>query len=113
MKNTIKRKIITLVLFVLTAGPMFAAAQNGETRINNPITSNTLDDLVERILNIVITFGIPIYGLMVAIAGFMFVTGAGTPEKRKKAINIVKYATIGFVILLLGRGVVALVRSLI
>lgn len=115
MRN-IKKLFFGILSTVLTAGPFLAYAQDSteeSTKLENPITSVNFQEFLNRVLDILIVFAAPIYGIMIAIAGFTFVTGAGAPEKRSKAMNIFKYSTIGFVIILLGKAIVALVTSLL
>lgn len=49
--------------------------------------------------------------LVIIIAGFMYVTSAGNPDKTKKAKNAIMYALIGLVVAILARTIVQFVLS--
>ncbi|MCD5396384.1 MAG: pilin, partial [Candidatus Pacebacteria bacterium] len=70
-------------------------------------------NLVTRITNWIFTFLIAVVVIMVLVAGYMFVTAGGNPEKQGKASKILIYALIGFAVGMLARGVIALVAAVI
>lgn len=75
---------------------------NIQTGINNPLEDG-LDDIpafIEKILEIVLTVGIPIVTLAIIYSGFLFVKAQGNPEELKKAKDTLKYTLIGAVLLL-------------
>lgn len=115
MKTILRKGVFALLLLCITAFPVLGLAQDGEdsTELKNPISSNSFEELLDRILDILLVFGIPAYGVMIGIAALTFILGARTPEKRKQAISIFKYATIGFIIILLGKAIVAIIVSLL
>ena len=51
--------------------------------------------------------------LLIAIAGFLFITAGGDPEKTKKAQSMVLYAVIGIVVALLARVIPNIASSIV
>lgn len=56
--------------------------------------------LIEAILKVVVTVGIPIATFFIIYAGFLFVTAAGSEEKIKSAKSTFLWAVVGAVVLL-------------
>jgi hypothetical protein len=78
-----------------------------------PAPSPGILDTVNRIINY-ITFALLIVAvLIIVLAGYLFVTAQGDPEKVAKARNYVIYAMIGVVVALLAQGIVSFVRLVI
>lgn len=72
-----------------------------KTIIKNPFKSNTIQGLIEAILNdILLPIGGVVAVLAIMYAGFLYVTAGGDPGKIKEAHSILKYAVIGSAILL-------------
>lgn len=70
-------------------------------RLVNPLgTTKTLPELVEGLLRIVLTIGIPIVALAIIYAGFQFVAAQGNPTKLQEARRTLLYVLIGAAILL-------------
>lgn len=80
------------------------AQQTGNTGsgglISNPINVNSLSDLVNKILEIIIQIGMPILVLAVVYVGFLFVYARGSEEGLKKAKNALLTVVIGAAIVL-------------
>lgn len=105
---------ILAFLIVLPTG-LVDAAGGGTTRVTleNPLKADNFNELLEAVLNILLIFATPIYGLMIAIAAYYFIFGGQNPENRNKSLTIFKYATIGFVLLIFSRAIVAILRGII
>jgi len=73
------------------------------TTLANPLANGGVNDiptLIQKILEIVITIGVPIVALAIIYAGFQFVAARGNPEKLKRAKETLLYVIIGAAILL-------------
>jgi len=68
---------------------------------------------LNRITNWLFTILVAVAGIAIVIAGYYFVTAAGNPEQITKARNFIYYALIGVVVALLGRGMIALVQTIV
>ncbi len=70
-------------------------------KIVNPLkTTNTLPELIEKILVGVLKIGMPIIALAIIYCGFLFVAARGKPEAITKARDALLYTVIGAAILL-------------
>ena len=81
-------------------------------KLDSPITGvKTLGDLIDKVSANLIQIAIPIAVLMYIWAGITFMTSQWNPDGISKAKKIMLYTTIGFVIILIGRGFVDLIGS--
>jgi hypothetical protein len=106
-----KKGLVILIFLGLTL-PFLTSAQHLVV-IPNPIHSHTFDQLIGNIITFIWWIALALIPLMIVIAGFYFVTAAGDPAKVEKAKGIILYTVIGFIIILLARGLVELLRTLL
>ena len=76
--------------------------------LENPIGAENFGKLVDRIIDIFFTLALVVTPLMIVIAGLLFVTAAGNPNQVQTARNILLYSLIGFLIILVAKGIVEL-----
>ena len=81
--------------------------------INNPITADSLTEIVDNIINFIFTISIVLVPLMIVWAGGMYVLSAGNETKITKAKNIILYTIAGLAILLFSKGFVAIINQLL
>lgn len=82
-------------------------------QICNPLQSGDLTDIVGNILDILFNFALVLTPLMVVVAGIMFVTAGGSPERISTAKRILLWTAVGFVIILLAKGLIVVIRAII
>ncbi len=109
MKNT-ARRILTyikwnLTLAFLTVPLHLMHAQSGGGAISTTLQSplggvSNLNNLIKKILEVVVDIGTPIAVLFIIYAGFLFVTAQGNETKITKAKNAFTWAVIGTAVLL-------------
>ena len=68
--------------------------------LENPLQINTLAEFVKKILDIVITIGIPIIALFIIYSGFLFVKAQGDPKELETAKATFLWTVVGAAILL-------------
>jgi hypothetical protein len=68
--------------------------------LKNPLTVNSIGDLLKLILQIVIIFAIPIIVFFIIYSGFLYVTAQGKPDQITKATKAFTWTIIGAVIVL-------------
>lgn len=68
--------------------------------IDNPISVNSIPDLVQKILEGLIKIGIPLLVVMIVYSGFLYLFARGEPGKISAAHDMLKYTLIGGAILL-------------
>ena len=127
MKNYLKKNLhkIILAMFVFI-WPVVSFAQNGTNppspgngtnppvggiTIANPLSSKTLIELIQKILEGVIKIGMPIVVLAIIYCGFLFVSAQGNPEKLGEAKRALLYTLIGAAILLGSWAIALLITS--
>jgi len=66
----------------------------------NPLAAESIDQLLDAVIRLMITVGVPVATLFIIYAGFKFVTAAGDEAELKKAKDMLKWTVIGIAILL-------------
>lgn len=127
MKKTVFAILLTVLIFspiFVSAGVAIDCAQYcsdpvafsqpvGQFCVCNPINAPDFETLVDKILNFIFTIAIVLLPLMILVAGFLYMSSAGDPEKTEKAKKILLYAIIGLFVLLLAKAFVYVVTSLL
>jgi ABC-type microcin C transport system permease subunit YejE len=82
--------------------------------IPNPLGEDTnVKDILNRVADWLFRIAIVVVPLMIIWAGFVFVTAGGDPKKVSNAKQILLYAIVGFVVILLARGIVGAIKYMI
>ena len=68
--------------------------------IKNPITTNNFQEFIKKVLDIVLSIGIPIIALFLIYSGFLFVTAQGNAGKLTEAKNTFIWTCVGAAVLL-------------
>ncbi len=109
MKPYLFKKIffLTFLFFLLT--PFLA----GAIKFENPLVGITFEELIDAITDFIFWVTIAIAPIMIIVAAFYFLTSGGNPEKVSKAKKIILFTIIGLIIILLGKGIVAIIGQII
>lgn len=81
--------------------------------VKNPLKAKNFAEFVDNIIGLVFTLVIVIAPIAIIIAGFYFLTSGGDPTKVKRAKDILLYAVIGLVVVLLAKGIVELIKRVV
>ena len=81
--------------------------------IVNPLSAESLEELVENLIDFIFKIALVLAPLMIIIAGFLLVTAGGSIEQVTKARRIILWTVIGFLIVLLAKGIVAIIKGLL
>ena len=84
----------------------------GNITIKNPLKANTFEKLILNIVNFIFTLALPIVVIMIIVGGFMFVTAAGEPAKIQQGKQLILWAVIGLIVILLARGIIDLLQQI-
>ena len=117
MFNLSLPKVLSTTLLVLFVAIMVLVPVNSiiaqETSIENPIKSDNLEEILQRVTRVLVGVSIPVFTLMMAIGAYYIITGANKPANREKARKIFFYSTLGFFIIMVSAAIVALISSII
>ena len=107
MRKKIKK--ITTFLALLSL-PYYSKA---DVIITNPLGVNTFWDLLNVITSWLIYIGAPIATGMIIFAGFQYMSAGGDENKIKQASNTLTYAIVGFIIILVAKGLALAIKDLL
>lgn len=79
----------------------------------NPIEAENLIELLDVIATWLFNISVPIMVAMILYAGITFLISRGEPAKVTQAKNILLYAVVGFAIILIGKGFITLIESVL
>lgn len=104
-------KILILLLLTFFLAPL---SVNGAVNIENPLSSNTFTELLDKIIDFIFYIGVfGVAPLMIIIAGFFFVTAAGEPEKITRAKQMILWVLIGLLVLFCAKGLITLFKEIV
>ncbi|MDP2696156.1 MAG: pilin [bacterium] len=86
---------------------------SGDTTLPNPIKSQTIPELLDTIVTYLIRIAVPIVTIMIIIGAFQMLFATGDPAKFKKGKDTILFAVIGFAIVLVAKGITAIIKLLL
>ncbi len=98
-----------LLISILLSLPIFVLAVEFE----NPLQYETFGELINAIIRFIFNIAIVVAPLMVIIGAFYILTAGGDPKKVGSGKNIILYTAIGLAIILLARGLISMIESVI
>jgi len=104
-------KILSFLILLSLILPFFVLAD--EVIIENPLTATSFEEIVDNIIDFVFKIAIAISPLMVIIGAFYIMTAGGDEKRVTTGKNIILYTLIGFAIILLAKGLVAVIKQLL
>lgn len=81
--------------------------------ISNPLGSANLEELVNKLINFIFNIAIVLAPLMIIFGGVLFTTSAGDVKKLDQAKRIILYTAIGLLIILLSKGILAIINQIL
>ena len=85
----------------------------GTVCIPNPLAADTFEKLIDNLITFIFWIALALFPLMIVIAGIYFVTAAGNPEQIEKAKSIILYTLIGFIVILVAKGFIELLKQVL
>lgn len=112
---------VLLILFGPATSPIFAQAEPCGTPntepcpgLRNPLGSDNIVTLLNKILQDVVTYiAPPIVAIMVLVGGFQILFAGGDEEKFKTGKKTIYYAVIGYAILLVALGITSIIEGIL
>ena len=105
---------LVICLILIFSSLVIQNAMADETiEIPNPLGETSIFNIIDRIINFIFWISIPIAIVMIMWGGLQFIFSQGNPKKIPNAAKIIQYTLIGFVVVLLAKGIVYVVRDII
>jgi len=79
----------------------------------NPLGYENFGDLINAIIKFIFDIALVVAPLMIVIGGFYIVAAAGNPSNIETGKRIIFYTLIGFLIILISRGLVVVIQDLL
>lgn len=112
MRKTRTRKTL-LSLVSITILFLARTSVAATPAVPNFLKANDFAQLVDKVAGYIFMIGMPIAVIMILYGGLLFLTSSGNEEKVKKAKRALTYAMIGVAILLIGKGFISLLASIL
>jgi len=103
------KKGLLILIFLGLVLPMSVLA----VTIENPLKAKTFGGLINNLITFIFWIALALFPLMIVIAGIYFVTAAGNPEQIEKAKSIILYTLIGFIVILVAKGFIELLKQVL
>lgn len=84
-----------------------------ELNIPNPIKANDFISLITEISKWITAIAVPIAFIAIVYAGILWLSAGAYPKNAEEAKKVLKYALIGLAVIIIGRGFITLVESII
>lgn len=98
-----------LLISLLLSLPIIVSA----VEFQNPLEYETLGELIDAIIKFIFNIAVVVVPLMIIIGAFYLITAGGDPKKIGTGKNIIVYTLIGLAIIMLARGLLAMIESII
>ena len=109
------RKVIILLLLVVISFSFFSLivmANGSPPRLDNPLSSSNIKQLIEKITDTVTKVIGTLAVIMLLIAGILFLTSAGDPNRMGTARTCLFYAIIGIAVALGAKAVTEVIEKI-
>jgi len=101
-----KKGLLILIFLGLVLPPSVLAVT-----IENPLKAKTFGELINNLITFIFNVALIILPLIMVIAGAYFMFSGGDPEQVQRAKDLIYYTGIGFIIILLAKGVIELLKQ--
>lgn len=106
--------LVAAVAIILIAGALSLPQADAAGMLENPLGQNaTIPDVLKRIFNQITIFLGFVVPIIIIIGAFQMMFAAGNPEKFAEGKKTIAYAIIGYVIVLMANGIVAIVQRIL
>jgi len=105
-------KKFIFIIFILSVLLLPSVALAEIISLPNPLSVDNFSDLIDAVINWLLIISLPIVILLIVFAGFQYMVSGVSPDAQKQAISMVKYAVIGYAIMLLAKVLVGVVTGI-
>lgn len=81
--------------------------------ISNPIDADSFQELVDMVVDWILDIAMVLAPLILVYGGFTYITAAGDTSKVTQAKKIILYAAIGFLLALLAKSLIGILKDLV
>lgn len=81
--------------------------------ICNPLEAAEFGVIIDNIIDFIFKIAVVLAPLMVVVGGFLFLTAGGNPQQIDRAKNLIIWTAIGFLIVLLSKGILAMINKIL
>jgi hypothetical protein len=108
MKGIYQKSLTCILSLICVLAPLssFAAVQ-----IENPLKADSFAELLDMVINFIFIMSLGITPIIIIIAGFLFITAMGDPQKIQTAKRVIIWALIGLTVVLCAKGLVNLFKE--
>jgi len=101
-----------IIVFLSLLAPVLVFAQQ-QIVIQNPIVATSFEAVVGNGIDFIFKIAIVLAPLMVIVGGFILVTAGGNVNKVSQAKNLLLWTAIGFAVVLLSKGILAIINQIL
>jgi len=103
------KKIFLILISTLLLLPVVALA----IEFQNPLQYDTFGELIDKIMDFIFVLAVVAAPLVIIVGALQLLTSGGDPKKTGAGKNMITYALIGLAIILLARGLIAMIQQAI
>jgi len=108
-----KISFFKLLIFLTIISFLIPLTVWGQITIPNPLEYETLQELVDKLIDFIFAVAIAITPLVLIYAGFLFLTAGGDPQKVNQAKSLIFWALIGLTIVILAKGLIKVLQDVL
>ena len=110
-----KIKILSAIILSVLVLPSLsmAATAVGTVEIPNPLKTNSIADLIDRIVTYLITIATIIFPLVIIYGAWQLLSTGGDIEKAIMGRKTITYAVIGYILILISKGITMIIADLL
>ncbi len=82
-------------------------------QIENPLTATSFEMIIDNIIDFIFKIAVVLAPLMVIVGGFLLLTAGGNIQQISRARNLLIWTAVGFLIVLLSKGVLAIINQIL
>ena len=112
MKSFLENIFLSFNNVALAQGGPGAGGYPGGGVIENPLGTKNIIEVINNVLNYLIYISVPILAIMILIGGFQILTARGEPGKITSGKQTITYAVIGFIIILVSKGIALVILTI-
>ena len=101
--------LISFIIAMTVAGNLSADV----ITIENPLATTDFEVIIDNIIDFIFNIAIVLAPLTTVVAGFLFVTAGGNSEQISKAKAMIVWSIVGFLIILLAKGIMTVIENLL